>query len=125
MRFIFILLLLLFVTPLTDIHAAQQQDHVFRKIYKMGYKGNYVITGEAKVNSVFYTVEDGHVQYIREKKVTLKGDPSKWRPFKIMINIPDSTLPENGTVVVTLYEHNAKKSIVHPLPIVLEQFYHW
>jgi hypothetical protein len=124
-RVIFILLALLMATPLIDSKAASMQtikesDQVYRKIYKLGYRGNYVITGEAK-SSFYYSVEDGHVQYIQEKKVNLKGKPSLWHPFKIMINIPRTALPENGSVIVTFYKKGEKADTY---PIVLEQFYH-
>jgi GH35 family endo-1,4-beta-xylanase len=116
-RVIFILLALLMAAPLMDSKAAEQD---YRKIYKLGYMGNYVITGEAK-GSFYYSVEDGHVQYIQEKKVSLKGKQSLWHPFKIMINIPKTALPENGSVIVTFYK---KGENTGTYPIVLEQFYH-
>jgi GH35 family endo-1,4-beta-xylanase len=124
-RVIFILLALLMAAPLIDSKAASMQpikesDQVYRKIYKLGYMGNYVITGEAK-GSFYYSVEDGHVQYIQEKRVNLKGKPSLWHPFKIMINIPRTALPENGSVIVTFYKKGEKSGTY---PIVLEQFYH-
>jgi hypothetical protein len=124
-RVIFILLALLMATPLIDSKAASMQrikesDQVYRKIYKLGYRGNYVITGEAK-SSFYYSVEDGHVQYIPEKKVNLKGKPSLWHPFKIIINIPRTALPENGSVIVTFYKKGEKTGTY---PIVLEQIYH-
>jgi GH35 family endo-1,4-beta-xylanase len=124
-RVIFILLALLMAGPLIDSKAASMQpskesDQVYRKIYKLGYMGNYVITGEAK-GSFYYSVEDGHVQYIQEKRVNLKGKSSLWHPFKIMINIPRTALPENGSVIVTFYKKGEKSGTY---PIVLEQFYH-
>jgi GH35 family endo-1,4-beta-xylanase len=124
-RVIFILLALLMAAPLIDSKAASMQpikesDQVYRKIYKLGYMGNYVITGEAK-GSFYYSVEDGHVQYIQEKRVNLKGKPSLWHPFKIMINIPRTALPENGSVIITFYKKGEKTGTY---PIVLEQFYH-
>jgi hypothetical protein len=115
MRVLFILLTLLMAAPLMDSKAAEQD---YRNIYKLGYMGNYVITGEAR-GSFYYSVEDGHVQFIREKKVDLKGNAEKWHPFKIMINIPRTALPENGSVIVTLYKHGGDT-----YPVVLEQFYH-
>ncbi|MDP4106769.1 MAG: intracellular proteinase inhibitor [Bacillota bacterium] len=125
MRVIFILLALLMAAPLIDSKAASMQpskesDQVYRKIYKLGYMGNYVITGEAK-GSFYYSVEDGHVQYIQEKKVDLKGKQTLWHPFKIMINIPKTALPENGSVIVTFYKKEGKTGTY---PIVLEQFFH-
>jgi hypothetical protein len=115
MRVIVILFTLLMAAPLMDGKAAEQD---YRNIYKLGYMGNYVITGEAK-GSFYYSVEDGHVQYIREKKVNLKGDAAKWHPFKITVNIPRTALPDNGSVIVTLSKHGADS-----YQIVLEQFYH-
>lgn len=115
MRVLAILLTLLMAVPLMDSKAAEQD---YRNIYKLGYMGNYVITGEAK-GSFYYSVEDGHVQFIREKKVNIKGDGAKWHPFKITINIPRTALPDNGSVIVTLYKHGAST-----YPVVLDQFYH-
>jgi hypothetical protein len=125
LRILFILLALLMAAPIIDSQAAwmkssKESDQVYRKIYKLGYRGNYVITGEAK-SSFYYSVEDGHVQYIQEKRANLKGKPSLWHPFKIMINIPRTALPENGSVIVTLYKKGEKTGTY---PIVLEQFYH-
>ena len=128
MRVIIILFLFLMAAPLIESKAAPLHnnadsvagDQMYRKIYKLGYKGNYVITGEAK-SSFYYSVEDGHIQYIREKKVNLNGKTSKWRPFKITINIPKTALPENGSVIVTFYDKGGTKETY---PIVLEQFYH-
>ncbi len=135
MRAVLIVFLLLFIAPTADIKGYQHtstakdttmRDEVYRKIYKLGFKGNYVITGEAKPknSTLFYTVEDGHVQFIREKKVEVHGKPRKWHPFKIIINIPDTALPDNGSVVLTLYERNANGKMIHSYPIILEQFYH-
>lgn len=120
MRVLFVLLAILMAAPLSDSKAA---DLDYRKIYKLGYMGNYVITGEAR-GSFYYSVEDGHVQFIREKKVNVKGSEAKWHPFKIMINIPRTALPDNGSVIVTLYKHGAKRTTTDIHPIVLEQFYH-
>jgi hypothetical protein len=122
LRVLLILLTLFISAPLIHSKAAES-DQVYRKIYKLGYMGNYVITGEAK-GSFYYSVEDGHVQYIQEKKVNLKGKTALWHPFKIMINIPRTALPENGSVVLTLYKHGKKKGASDTYPIVLEQFYH-
>jgi hypothetical protein len=124
-RVIFILLALLMAAPLINskaatMHPGKESDQVYRKIYKIGYRGNYVITGEAK-GSFYYSVEDGHVQFIQEKKVNLKGKRAMWHPFKIAINIPQTALPENGSVIVTFYKKGETKGTY---PIVLDQFYH-
>ena len=78
---------------------------------------------DQRIALFFYTVEDGHVQFIREKEVKVHGKV-KWHPFKIMINIPNTALPDNGSVVLTLYERNANGKMIHSYPITLEQFYH-
>lgn len=129
MRAVFIFLLILFWIPSNDMQAHQYAGKgnagVFRHVYAVGYKGNYVVTGEAKskAGSFYYSVEDGHAEFIHDKKVKVKGKRLKWKPFKISINIPDTALPDNGSVVLNLYERNSEGESIHSYPVILERFY--
>ncbi|MDP4085025.1 MAG: intracellular proteinase inhibitor [Bacillota bacterium] len=88
-----------------------------------GSRGHYIITGETgpSIGNLYFSAEDGHNELINEKHLFLKN---KEQSFKIKIAIPESKLPENGTVLLNLLVRNDKGEIVHSYPIILERFYH-
>ena len=133
MRIVFLLLFLLGSIPAHHMEASmksnalKEQPHseIFRNLYWAGYNGNYVVSGEVKSSggAFFYSVDNGHMEYIPEKKYALKNKPPVWKPFKIMITIPHTALPENGSVILNLYERNQKGKMVHSFPVILQHFY--
>lgn len=112
-------LLPLFVSDFGLMKEAEETSSIFRNIEVEGQNGVYKIQGETKRGEFFYTVEDGHIQYIEEQKVTLK---SKGK-FKIEINIPKNELPKNATLILNLYEQDGDGKIVNSYPVVLQKFY--
>lgn len=101
------------------------EDEAFRKIGVTGAGGKYKVQGELNpsLTEFFYLVEDGHHQWISERKVTLGKSNGKWRKFNLEITIPTKFLPENGTLILFLYEKKeAIGETVNHLPVKLESF---
>ncbi len=105
-------------------HETSTDSIVFRHIEVTGSQGNYVITGEAQVfeATIQYEVEDGHFLFLKDFTTASAGAPA-WGTFSINIHIPEESLPENGTLMLILFEESAYDgSRIHELPIVLEIF---
>jgi hypothetical protein len=102
-----------------------EENTVFRHLTVEGNNGNYVVTGETRTEKglFFYTVEDGHHEYIKEKKVVSSGEGSDWHSFKLQIQLPKEKLPHNGSLILHLYERGNGEKIIHSYPLVLEKFY--
>lgn len=102
-----------------------EENTAFRHLIVEGNKGNYVVTGEIKTEKglFFYTVEDGHHEFIKEKKVVSSGEGSEWHSFKLQIQLPKEKLPHNGSLILYLYERGNGEKIIHSYPLVLEKFY--
>jgi hypothetical protein len=100
------------------------ENPVFKGIVSEGSKGNYKIMGEARpINGKFYyTAEDGHNQLVTETEVVNDANYPQWKPFSIEISIPESKLPQNGSVILNLYEQSKDGEIIHTYPVLLERF---
>ncbi|WP_256360220.1 BsuPI-related putative proteinase inhibitor [Mesobacillus boroniphilus] len=100
------------------------ENPVFKGAVSDGIKGNYKIKGEARpINGkFFYTVEDGHNQLIPETEMKTGGKYPQWKPFSLEISIPESKLPQNGSVILNLYERSKDGEIIHTHPVLLERF---
>jgi len=100
------------------------KNPIFKQIKVSGENGIYQVKGLAKPeNRIFYyTVEDGHHQQIEETKMELAGNQSDWKAFDLTIKIPQEKLPQNGTLILNLYERSGEE-IINNYPIVLEKFY--
>ncbi|MGM0902393.1 MAG: BsuPI-related putative proteinase inhibitor [Bacillota bacterium] len=98
------------------------KNPVFKNIEVSGERGLYRVEGQAKPKngSFYYTVEDGHHQQIQETKKEIPGD--EWSSFVLELEIAENQLPQNGTLVLNLYERD-NETIVHNYSIVLEKFY--
>lgn len=94
----------------------------FRKIEVKGEKGRYTVTGEVRSENgeFFYVIEDGHNEFISEKKLKTKNTFPDWSPLKININIHKENFPESGTIILYLYERNQDGKMKNALPITLE-----
>lgn len=100
-----------------------EENRAFRFIKVSGTKGDYVVTGEVRSAGgvYYYSVEDGHVEYLKEEQVVLKGKED-WEPFKLHIQIPVEKLPPNGSLILNLYERNEERKIINQYPLILESF---
>ncbi|MCH1625844.1 BsuPI-related putative proteinase inhibitor [Ferdinandcohnia quinoae] len=100
-------------------------NNAFRNVEVSGENGEYIVTGEARVfeASFLYTVEDGHDYIINETaQMASEGAPA-WAEFKIEISIPKEKLPENGALIIHLYEKSAKDgSIINSYNALLQRF---
>ncbi|USK51230.1 hypothetical protein LIT38_07280 [Bacillus sp. CMF12] len=98
------------------------QNPAFRHVEVTGENGLYTISieGLPKSGKLWYTVEDGHNELLAEKDVlALSND---WENFKIKINIPADKLPENGSVILHLYEKSHEDGhIINSFPVILER----
>lgn len=100
------------------INPCYSTGQMFQHVKVEGGGGHYTISGETERGDgkYFYLVEDGHDELVKEKPLLIKHS------FKIKIDIPSSKLPQNGTVILNLYERNSLGKPVHSYPIVLERF---
>ncbi|SFA79069.1 MULTISPECIES: BsuPI-related putative proteinase inhibitor [unclassified Bacillus (in: firmicutes)] len=101
------------------------KEEAFRGIVVSGSGGKYTVQGEISpsLTEFFYLVEDGHHQWISERKVDLGKPSGKWRKFKLNITVPSNVLPENGTLILFLYEKKLHSGeAVNHLPVKLESF---
>lgn len=103
----------------------KEENSFFRNINVKGEGGKYEINGEARpaTGVFFYTVEDGHVQFVEETKGKTTSKYPEWETFKISISLEGQTLPENGVLILNLYERGVEGKIIHLYPVVLERFY--
>ncbi|WP_231314137.1 BsuPI-related putative proteinase inhibitor [Neobacillus sedimentimangrovi] len=101
-----------------------EENTVFRNIMVSGTKGKYLIKGEVRPQKsiVYYSVEDGHVEYIQEHPLKVLGNRDEWTPFQLTIDIPKDKLPQNASLLLNLYGRDHKGQIEHMYPIVLEKF---
>ncbi len=143
-RVLFMLILLFMLVPVLNVHG--QNDNAggqevikavnnlyfsknkptFRHVKVIGRDGAYIVRGEARTRngSFYYVVEDGHREFISESRVASKNAYPEWTRFQIKINIPSNVLPDNGTVVMYLFEKDVKGGdMIHVFPIILQQFY--
>jgi hypothetical protein len=100
------------------------QNNSFRNITVSGEDGTYTVTGEARVfEAVFaYAVSDGHNVFVEQHKQVKEGAPS-WSPFTLEINIPESDLPINGTLMLELFYFSPKDGAkTDLLPVPLQTF---
>lgn len=102
----------------------RKENLFFRNVSVKGKEGEYEVTGEARpaTGQFFYTVEDGHYQHVEETKGDTRNKYPDWETFKISISVDKKRLPENGVLILNLYERDEKGKIFHLYPVVLEKF---
>jgi hypothetical protein len=100
------------------------ENPLFKSVNSEGVKGTYKVMGEVRpINGKFYyTVEDGHNQLIAETEVVAGAKYPQWNPFTLEVSIPESKLPQNGSVILNLYERSKDGEIIHSYPVLLERF---
>ncbi|MBU8877430.1 intracellular proteinase inhibitor [Bacillus sp. FJAT-29790] len=137
LRVIFAFVLVLSLLPMQYLNAAEEdrsffgfeitdsssENPAFRNVKVIGGKGSYVITGETRpVNrEYFYTVDDGHKELISVKKENTKLNFPNWSPFRIEVNIPREKLPQNGTLILNLFERSHDGKVINTFPVILVQ----
>lgn len=103
---------------------AENENTAFREVKVSGSDGSYTISGEARVfeASMSYAVSDGH-RYVLESYHTLDAGAPAWSPFELNIELEPDQIPENGTLMIELFEYSAKDgSKIHELHVPLESF---
>jgi len=100
------------------------ENPVFKGVRAEGSKGNYKIIGEARPISgkFYYTIEDGHNELISEAEIVTDAKYPQWKPFVIGVSISIENLPQNGSVILNLYERSKDGTIIHTYPVLLERF---
>lgn len=99
-------------------------NSAFCNVQVSGSGGHYTVTGEGRVFEAVmaYAVEDGH-NYLLEQFHTLDEGAPAWSPFQFDIVIPEEQLPDNGTLILELFEYSANDgSKINSLIIPLETF---
>ncbi|MGG0719128.1 Gmad2 immunoglobulin-like domain-containing protein [Robertmurraya massiliosenegalensis] len=118
---------LFFIPFLVNLVSGEVQQEAEKRIFENvqveGKAGNYKVKGEAstKEGKLFYTVEDGHYQYIDETVLSLSKKYPDMASFAINIKLPPEKLSKNATLMLHLYEKDEKGRIIHSYPVVLEQ----
>jgi hypothetical protein len=86
-----------------------------------GGNGEFIILFKAlpKSGKLWYTVEDGHNELQAEKALLASSDD--WRSYRIKISIPSEKIPENGTVLLHLYEKDVDGDIMNSFPVILDR----
>jgi hypothetical protein len=103
--------------------SVPKENTVFRNVKTMGESGEYVVKGETRVKTFFYySVEDGHRQLLKEQKIKIQDDHTGWKTFSIPLKISRESLPENGTIIINIYERNQEGQILNNFPVSLERF---
>lgn len=97
---------------------------VFKEIKVTGQQGKYEVKGFARtqIGELFYTVEDGHNEYISEQRVELDKSGSEWKEFKIDIKLNQNVLPKNATLILNLYLKSKNGDLLNTYAVVLERF---
>lgn len=96
---------------------------LFRHVLVSGTNGDYVITGETRSDNghFYYSVEDGHEEYISDKQVQTKESNEEWKPFEFPLKIQNDKLSKNGSFILNLFQQNEKGEIIHSFPIPLKK----
>lgn len=116
------------IVDTNDLQAAlveeQSEKVAFKDLAVSGKSGIYTVKGQTNVKKgeFFYTVEDGHNEYMAETQVKVSAGDSAWTSFELAIHIPTEKLPGNGTLILNLYEKSESGQILDSLPLVLETF---
>jgi hypothetical protein len=96
---------------------------IIKDVKVQGEKGIYEVTGLVfPTKRIYYTVEDGHNELLHETKINIKHKPLEWIPFTLNITIPIEKLPQNGVLILNLYEKDEDGHIENHFPFVLESF---
>jgi len=99
-----------------------EENTAYRFVKVSGTKGDYIITGEFRSTKgvLYYSVEDGHVEYMKEKQIAVNGE-QEWEPFKLHIQIPKEKLFSNGSLILNLYERDSGDKIINIYPLILKK----
>lgn len=118
------LFVILFLLPFSFFNnVTESRGSYFSDVKVQGNNGNYQVSGEveSEKGTFYYSVEDGHEVFIQETKIQTKKLSSGLVTFHIDIQIPESKLPANGTVILYLYERSSDNLITNSYPVVLER----
>ncbi|MBN8199092.1 BsuPI-related putative proteinase inhibitor [Bacillus sp. NTK034] len=98
------------------------ENPAFRHVKVSGENGFYTVSIEGRLKSgkLWYTVEDGHNELLPEKGVSARSN--NWENFKIKVSISVDKLPENGSLILHLYEKSHEDGhIINSFPVILER----
>jgi hypothetical protein len=112
--------------PYEGVDDSVKENAVFRSVKSTGTKGHYTVRGEARpsTGSVYYSVEDGHNQFIKETKVDVPKGGNQWQSFELHIDIPEEVIPANGSIILFLYEKRESSGTnIHEFSVILESIY--
>jgi hypothetical protein len=120
-KLIFMITIMFIFIPL---NGYAKEVAAFKNIIVDGGSGNYKVRGDAHIGKdyFYYSVEDGHTQFIEETKIQTGKAFGSAYPFVITISIPKKKLPKNGTLIMNLYTKSEKGEIQQSHPVVLEVF---
>ncbi|GGF15625.1 hypothetical protein GCM10010954_12850 [Halobacillus andaensis] len=107
-----------------EIEAAANGEEIFRELTLTGENGQYNISGEAKVDGgeFFYSVDDGHNVYIEEETAQVDDPNAEWSPFELDITVNEEDLPENGALIMTMFDRDGEGQPINMNFVPLDNF---
>lgn len=104
----------------------QKENPIFQNVKVTGKNGNYIVKVEVRPHqrNFYYSVEDGHNILVPENRLESKSKYPAWSKFSFRVSVPKDSLPDNGTIVLNLYEKsNQDDLMLYVYPVILEKFY--
>lgn len=101
-----------FLTITAAANSGKEQVKI-EDVSVSGTKGNYLVKGKATTTGIiFYSVEDGHNEFIANQKLQVKNNQ-----FLLQIHLDKDDLPANGTIILFFSEEGKE-----PYSVILESF---
>lgn len=100
-----------------------EENPIIKNVSISKKETGYMVTGNArpKLGSLYYSVEDGHHEWIAETNLKIGSNYPKWKNFSFEIMIPKGKYPNHLPLILYLYEKDDKGNIIHTYPKVLEE----
>lgn len=97
--------------PITSEGDPDNQHESFRSVEVEGENGEYTVTGEVDTSAgvTYYEVEDGHNYFVEQTEIPVEGDG--WQEFEINVSIAEDLLPQNGAVVMLLFNEDRSEQM--------------
>lgn len=78
-------------------------------------------SGRPTTNSLYYTVEDGHHEWVKETKININTENNNWADFSFDFKLPKDKYPVQLPLVINIYEKDDKGKIIHSYPKLLKR----
>jgi hypothetical protein len=84
-------------------------------------EGSMVVSGKARPTSgeLYYVVEDGHQEWVKETKIKLDSVHPDWGDFSFKLILPEDNDIDSLPFILYIYEKDVKGNIIHAYPKLL------